>query len=113
MPAAFFPDTTVLINFQIIDRWDVLASLVSGGAAWVASVEDECQKWVETYPEIRTSAATIFGTSIRPEPAEQIDIVLTRNEMADPADDNPYRHLGDHPATVLRVPVHNRRQERT
>lgn len=101
MTAAFFPDTTVLINFEIISRWDVLSNLVKGRAQWVASVEDECRKWVSDYPNIRTSAAEIFGTAIRPEPAELINIRITRDEMANPADDHRFKHLGEAETIVI------------
>ncbi len=101
MTAAFFPDTTVLINFQVINRWDVLTELFKDGASWVASVEDECQQWVDDYPNIRDSAALIFGTAIRPEPAELINIGITRSEMADPTDDHPTKHLGEAETIVV------------
>lgn len=101
MTAAFFPDTTVLVNFQVINRWAVLTELVKDGAVWVASVEDECRDWVDDHPDIHAAAALIFGTAIRPEPAEQINIRIARNDMADPTDDHPTKHLGEAETIVI------------
>lgn len=101
MSAAFFPDTTVLINFEIIQRWDLLRELVKDGASWVASVEDECHQWVGQYPGIHTAASQLFGPAIRPEPAELINAQATRREMADPIGDQPYKHLGEAETIVI------------
>lgn len=101
MTTAFFPDTTVLINFEILDRWDLLTELVKSGAAWVASVEDECRGWVSNYASIHSNAAMLFGTAVRPAPAEQIDIRIARDELSDPADDHPYKHLGEAETIVI------------
>lgn len=98
MNAVFFPDATVLINIQAINRWDVLAELVKGGAKWVASVQDECRKWDK---QDRDSATAIFGPAIRPDPAEHINIRILRNEMADPAEDHPLKHLGEAETIVI------------
>ncbi|KAA1399659.1 hypothetical protein [Aeromicrobium ginsengisoli] len=95
MTAAFFSDTTVLVNFEVIDRWDVLSTLVKDGGAWVASVENECRDWVRDYPTIHTSASGIFGEAIRPDSAEHIDTRVIRDAMANPADDHPRKHLGE------------------
>ena len=37
-----FPDNTVLINFAIIDRMDLLERLANGNGRWCATVASEC-----------------------------------------------------------------------
>jgi hypothetical protein len=40
----FFPDNTVLVNFALINRVDLLATLLRDKGAWCASVAGECAK---------------------------------------------------------------------
>jgi hypothetical protein len=44
MTALFFPDNTVLINFAMINRMDLLERLANGNGAWCATVAAECRK---------------------------------------------------------------------
>jgi hypothetical protein len=37
-----FPDNTVLINFAIITRMDLLSRLANGNGRWCATVAAEC-----------------------------------------------------------------------
>lgn len=96
MTAFFFPDTTALINFEIIDRWDLLTAAVGADGQWCGSVASECADWDRTaYPGILSDAEAIFGTPVYPEPSELINTRVMRNNMADPTADWPKRHLGE------------------
>lgn len=42
MTTLLFPDNTVLVNFALINRVDVLQHIMSGRAAWCARDASEC-----------------------------------------------------------------------
>ncbi|WP_322749828.1 MULTISPECIES: hypothetical protein [unclassified Frankia] len=42
MAVLLFPDNTVLINFAIINRMDLLERLANGNGHWCATVASEC-----------------------------------------------------------------------
>lgn len=42
MPVPLFPDNTVLINFALINRMDLLNRLANGNGRWCATVAAEC-----------------------------------------------------------------------
>lgn len=96
MSPFFFPDNTVLINFHLLGRWDLLNEVVGDQARWCGSVERECRtSTVTNYPGMHLSAKGIFGTSLYPSPAEHVDAQTIRINMANPLDDWPTRHLGE------------------
>lgn len=39
------PDNTVLINFALINRMDLLSRLANGNGRWCATVATECAEW--------------------------------------------------------------------
>lgn len=88
-----FPDTTVLINFAIINRMDLLARLTNGHGRWCATVSREWEDWT---PRLRLVAIPweIFGDPLRPDPAELEYARTLRTRLARPGK-NPYRHLGE------------------
>jgi hypothetical protein len=43
-----FPDNTVLVNFAIISRMDLLARLANGNGQWCATVASECARQLES-----------------------------------------------------------------
>ena len=65
-PRLVFPDTTVLINFGLIDEMALLGRLVEGKAAWCATVAGECDDQADKWqlPQMR-SAHAIFGEPLR------------------------------------------------
>lgn len=92
----FFPDNTVLINFHIIDGWELLDQVIRGNGRWSAAVSSECAKSENAgYAGIYESAAQRLGEAIFPVGAEHLDIRMLRTQMADPADDHPLKHLGE------------------
>lgn len=96
MTVLLFPDNTVLINFALISRMDLLERLANGHGRWCATVASECAKSA-LEPELgsMTLATNIFGLPLYPESgAERIDIEALRIELAQP-NDPPHKHLGE------------------
>jgi predicted nucleic acid-binding protein len=96
-----FPDTTVLINFAIIHRMDLLTRLANGKGQWCATVRSECAE-SSRQPHLTdlVDAPTIFGEPLYPDVAEHVDIVTLRTQMADPYDP-PHMHLGEAETIVI------------
>lgn len=92
----FFPDTTVLINFGIICRYDILEHLTQGNGKWCATVSDECADWTTSVPAV-TQAWDVFGEPVRPTPLENTNAGILRQTMVKPGDltDRPHKHLGE------------------
>lgn len=95
MAVLLFPDNTVLINFAIINRMELLARLANGNGRWCASVAIECHE-SSHYPGLGalTGAGAIFGEPLYPEPAEHQDLQLLRQELAGPGDP-PGKQVGE------------------
>jgi predicted nucleic acid-binding protein len=90
-----FPDNTVLINFAVINRMDLLSRLANGNGRWCAAVKTECAKSARR-PELAAldGAREIFGEPLFPDAAEHLDVRLLRDELAGPGDDLS-KHLGE------------------
>jgi predicted nucleic acid-binding protein len=91
-----FPDNTVLINFALINRADLLARIANSNGRWCGTVARECARSalepglgdLQQMPEI-------FGEPLRPETgAEHIDVGLLRDDLAQPGDEK-HQHLGE------------------
>lgn len=91
----FFPDTTVVSNFALIGRMDLLAKIVGENGAWCATVRFECRKGA-SIPGLETmsEAESIFGDPLFPEGAEHIDIELLQEQLRGPGDGDA-SHLGE------------------
>ena len=95
MASLIFPDNTVLINFAIINRMDILEKLANGNGQWCATVASECAESAG-YPGLAalSAAEDIFGEPLYPNPAEHQDVQVLRNQLASPGDP-PTKHLGE------------------
>lgn len=91
-----FPDNTVLINFAMINRMDLLERLANGNGRWCATVAGECARSAGvTGLEALDNARGIFGAPLYPETlAERIDVQTFRRELAQPGD-HAWQHLGE------------------
>lgn len=89
-----FPDNTVLINFALISRMDLLGRLAHHGS-WCATVASECDRSAQE-PGLGalSQAREIFGEPLRPDDAELLDARVLRQELAMPGD-GPFHHLGE------------------
>jgi predicted nucleic acid-binding protein len=90
-----FPDNTVLINFAILNRMDLLSRLANGNGRWCATVATECAESAER-PELAAldGVPDIFGEPFRPDDAEHQDVRVLRDQLAAPGDP-PTKHLGE------------------
>jgi predicted nucleic acid-binding protein len=95
VPIVTFPDNTVLVNFAIINRLDLLARLVNGNGQWCATVARECaQSAKQADLTALDDAGEIFGEPLFPDQAELLDTRVLRNQLASPGD-APTQHLGE------------------
>jgi predicted nucleic acid-binding protein len=93
--ALLFPDNTVLINFAIISRMDLLARLAKGEGRWCATVARECaQSAAVTGLAVLADAGDIFGEPLFPDAAELQDTRIMRDQLASPGDART-AHLGE------------------
>ena len=90
-----FPDNTVLINFAIINRMDLLERLANGNGRWCATVATECAESAKR-PGLTAlnESGGIFGDPLFPDGAEHQDIRVLRDQLASPGD-RPTQHLGE------------------
>lgn len=106
MTVLLFPDNTVLVNFAIINRMDLLERLANGHGRWCATVASECDASAQM-PDLSAlaNARDIFGSPWFPDAAELQDTRLLRDELASPGD-RPHRHLGE--AETLAIMIRRR-----
>ncbi|WP_072816102.1 hypothetical protein [Rhodococcus zopfii] len=95
MAILLFPDNTVLINFALISRMDLLERLTGGNSAWCATVAQECRTSA-TYDGLAAlgEAPRIFGAPLFPDTAELQDTRVLREELANPGESQTM-HLGE------------------
>lgn len=87
MPRLFFADNTVLVNFGLIDRFDLLARVLNGNGRWCASIQTECER-SSARPELASLAGVpkLLGPPIVPSTAERIRTTILREQLASPGD---------------------------
>jgi predicted nucleic acid-binding protein len=91
----FFPDNTVLINFAVIGRVDLLEKLANGNGRWCLSVSQECAKSARVDGLAALNGVRDFlGEPLEPTPAELLTTRMVRDSMAAPGD-QPTKHLGE------------------
>lgn len=95
MTALLFPDNTVLINFAIVNKMDLLQRLANGSGRWCATVAMECaESALEPGLAALNGAVDIFGEPLFPDAAEHQDIRILRDQLASPGDRST-QHLGE------------------
>jgi len=84
----FFADTTVLINFALLDRMDLLGRLSNGRAAWTAAIRRECRDSADVLDNDRLRrAGEIFGTPVRiTDPRTVRETLLLLDQLRTPHD---------------------------
>ena len=105
MSLLLFPDNTVLINFALIQRMDLLETLANGKGQWCASVADECHNSArQPGLEALNEADEIFGEPWHLQgQAEWINATILRDDLASPGDGR-LKHLGE--AETLAIMIH-------
>lgn len=101
MTALAFPDTTVLVNFALLGRMDLLKRLMATSGRWGQSVASECDA-SSRVPGLESlaEATGIFGEPWAPSPSEHVMIMILREGLAS-AGDPLTRHLGEAETIVL------------
>ncbi|MGI5190778.1 hypothetical protein ACQEVI_21745 [Promicromonospora sp. CA-289599] len=102
MTAFVFPDTTVLINFALINRMDLLSRLLRDRGRWCLTVSQECESASQVEGRLELLLAKeLLGVPWEPQTEEEhIDIRDLRDLMARPGD-SPRAHLGEAETIVL------------
>jgi predicted nucleic acid-binding protein len=100
--AFVFPDTTVLVNFALINRMDLLGKLLRDRGRWCLTVSQECESASRVEGRLELLLAKeLLGVPWEPLTAEEhIDIRDLRDLMARPGD-NSRAHLGEAETIVL------------
>jgi predicted nucleic acid-binding protein len=95
--ALLFPDTTVLVNFALIGRMDLLELAAGGGRGrWCGTVATECRRSARHQGlDDLEQVPDILGAPLYPETgAERLEVRHLRTELASPGD-SPTDHLGE------------------
>jgi len=103
MTVLMFPDNTVLTNFALLNRMDLLSRLANGNGRWCATIATECAESARR-PELAalSGAAEIFGEPLFPDQAEHQDVLVLRDQLASPGDP-PSKHLGEAETIAIAV----------
>lgn len=88
----FFPDTTVLINFTLIERVAMLGQMIPD-LSWCEAVHGEWHTRTQSEQVVKEANAA-FGDPLHPEPAERVDTLVIRNQMSKPGDGRT-AHIGE------------------
>lgn len=96
-PRLVFPDTTVLINFGLVEEMPLLDTLVAGNGSWSATVASECDDQAVKLNLPRMSEAhTIFGQPLRlVTQAEYLDFRLNQDYFRQASSDPSASHAGE------------------
>lgn len=84
----FLPNNTVLVNFALIGRFDLLRVIAEGRSTWCYTVSQECEKssLVEGLEQL-CEAPKIFGEPLKLEaPTEFMNTEVFRTQLAKPGD---------------------------
>lgn len=101
MSLLIFPDNTVLVNFALMGRVELLESLVRGRAAWTMTISGECHRSAqEVGLEALLRMPEVFGEPLLPTPAERRDAQLYRERIAG-KDLRPNASLGEAEALAI------------
>ena len=93
----FFPDNTVLINFTLLDRQDLVTWFTARGIRqWTLSVCRECEKSSRQY-DLKAMAkwGRIFGTPLSPTTKELLTAHQIAEGMRAPGEYAPGKHMGE------------------
>ena len=101
MAKAFVPDNTVLINFAIIQRMDLLETLPNGRGQWCLTIARECKRSQAHHADL-SHAGSIFGPPLIPNRAELEETRILRIGMASPGDTST-QHLGEAESVAIIV----------
>ena len=93
----FFPDNTVLINFTLLNRQDLVKWFTSQGTRqWTLSICRECMKSTG-YKGLEAMArwGELFGNPLSPNRMELLTARQIADEMRIPGENAPGKHMGE------------------
>ena len=96
-PRLVFPDTTVLINFALVDEMALLERLVAGNGSWCGTVASEChdQASKQGLPQM-LDAHDIFGTPLLLETrVEFVDFKVNQSFFREVSENPDATHAGE------------------
>lgn len=92
----FFPDNTVLINFTLLARHDLLEWFVRGLGRWTVSVARECgNSAFQPGLSAMSRWGEIFGDPLIPSTVELVDAQAIAMQMRKPGEPSVSQHLGE------------------
>ena len=96
-PRLVFPDTTVLVNFALVDEMSLLALLVGENGCWCGTVASECddQASKQGLPRMR-EAHQVFGEPLRMQTQREfIDFRLNQDFFRQASSNPEATHAGE------------------
>lgn len=98
----FFPDNTVLINFSIIARNDLLKSFMGNRGKWTLTISRECSKssQIPGY-EAMSEWHDVLPSPLYPNPSELVDANAIAYGMRKPGDRETSSHMGEAEAFAI------------
>lgn len=95
MAPLFFADNTVLVNFALVGRLDLLEGLLRDNGRWCRVVSQECERSsrIEGLKSL-ADVGRFLGNPVHPEPVEQVDTLTVRTRLVGPHD-SPTKSLGE------------------
>jgi predicted nucleic acid-binding protein len=98
--STFFPDTTVLINFGLINRLGLLQQMFAT-RYWGYTVSEECADQFRRHSITSYGMAqSIFGRPLMPDQPETINTKVLRSRIAKPTD-APDKHMGEAETIII------------
>lgn len=92
-----FPDNTVLCNFAVVERLDLLETILNGCGRWTSAVAGEAEASAQYIPVLRAIAgAGWMGDPIEvTEDADILQVDRIRRVVFGGTDAKPLQHLGE------------------
>lgn len=96
MPRLFFPDNTVLVNFTLIKRHDILECFLDSRGAWTIAISRECERSSKK-PGLGaiTSWNALLPSPLIPTRTELIDANTIAEQMRKPGETDPAKNMGE------------------
>lgn len=91
-----FPDNTVLINFTLIDRQDILQWFLRGRGKWTIAIARECAQSSD-HPGLSAMRhwSAHLGRPLEPTKAELLNAAIIAESMRKPGDSKRTSNLGE------------------
>lgn len=96
MPQFMFPDNTVLVNFALLKRHDIVIWFTRGKVLWALSVARECHRSAQISGlEAMKDWDALLPAPLFPHRGELVNAHHLANSMRRPGETNPAQHMGE------------------